>query len=475
MLPLCLAVRDGGSGERRLRALAQATGFAGLALQLALALFLPIWSWRSPITWWCFLLLASVLIPVAAVLPAQRALASAGAGQPLPLPPLARQPAPNGRALVGALAWIIAALVALGAARSPDFPRWFSPSVLTMLAAQGLAWLLITGVWRYMLLPLLAGIACFGNTRYSLDLSSHVQLVVVQAPALAWWWRRTVGSTVPWYPLPLWCLALLIASLRPSQLAVPVIAMAGLVALVELGLARFPREIRTRRHALAATRGRLTPFWPWYLRLKWRLDPVFGALERDSRPWGAVVDLGCGPGITAAIARLKPGTTGYCGIDLDLEKLEVARTMLDAMDCRLDGDWQLFRGRMPFPQALPARFDTILILDVLHYWPPPDQDALLRWARTGARVGAELLLREGAADAQGDAGLVEQGERFTTAIGLNPRVERLHFRTHDDLERALIGSGWSVVAREPCGSRNWLWRCQAAAAASSPAAVAGGL
>jgi SAM-dependent methyltransferase len=441
LLPVCLATRDGGSGERRLRAVSQATGLSGLAQQLALAACLPIWDWRSQAAWCGCLLVAAMIVPTAAVLAAQRPLAGSGPAQPLPLPPLPPLPMPNARALCGWLLWALVALVLVGVVRSPDFPRYFPPPLLAAIALQGAVWVLATGVWRFLLLPLLSAAACVSASVHRDTVSLFSLLIVVQAPALAWWWRRAVGSTVPWYPLPLWCLALLIAVIRPTDLLVPAATMLVLVALVELGLARFPREVRTPRQALAAARGRLAPFWHWYLRLKWRLDPVFAVLARDQRPWGEVLDLGCGPGITAAIAQLRHGTTGYCGIDLDLEKLEVARTVLAAMDRRLDATWRLFRGQMPFPQSLPARFDTVLLVDVLHYWPPGAQDALLRWARTGARADTQLMLRDGACDAQGGAGAVEQGERFTTAIGLNPRVAQLHFRTHDDLAHALEQSG----------------------------------
>ncbi len=87
------------------------------------------------------------------------------------------------------------------------------------------------------------------------------------------------------------------------------------------------------------------------------------------KPGMRVLDAGCGPGLATLIAAARTGTTGYLGVDLDLDKLLVARRSLRLAGRELDAVWRLRLDCLPMATPPAERFDTILVLDVLHYWP----------------------------------------------------------------------------------------------------------
>ncbi len=199
----------------------------------------------------------------------------------------------------------------------------------------------------------------------------------------------------------------------------------------------------------------LPPAWRWFTRLKQRLDPVWPLLRADPRPWGRVLDAGCGSGLGVVIAACRQGTTAWHGVDLDRRKLDVAAHLAarSGLPCRLTA------ARLPAADI--PRADTVLALDILHYWPADQQVALLRWLAAQLAPGGRLWLREGLADVEG-AAQVASGERFTTAIGLNPSGP-LHFPTAADLVAACAVAGLTVRQCLPAGAANRLYELEARA------------
>jgi SAM-dependent methyltransferase len=271
-------------------------------------------------------------------------------------------------------------------------------------------------------------------------------------PLLAWMAREAQGG-VPW-PVRFAATAVLAgtALLLPAWMPAAVIA-AG--ATLGIACCPFPRAIPG--HGLAAARRwlhRLEPWWRWHGLAKLALDPVYARLAGDGRPWGRVLDLGCGYGLGAALAAARDGTAAYHGIDLDRDKLLVARRLLRLAGHALDGAWRLEQAAAPLAQPPIGPFDTILLIDVLHYWPRPVQAAVLAQLHGLLADDGVLWLREGVAVA-GDAGTVARGERFTTWFGLNPRGA-LHFPDRDGLLALLAGCGFACAGIEPCGGENRL-------------------
>ncbi len=202
----------------------------------------------------------------------------------------------------------------------------------------------------------------------------------------------------------------------------------------------------------------LSPSWRWFTYAKLVCDPLYASLAADPRPWGRVLDLGCGSGLAAVVAARRSDVAMWLGIDLDARKIEVARQLLAATPGT--AHWQTLVAHLPLVSAIPsAPFDTVLALDILHYWPFSQQAELLAWMRAQVAPGGRLWLRDGASEAAGST-QVQRGERFTTAIGLNP-PSALFFRTTAEWEAAFVQAGFMVCSCQPSGAANRLWCLEA--------------
>jgi 2-polyprenyl-3-methyl-5-hydroxy-6-metoxy-1,4-benzoquinol methylase len=193
----------------------------------------------------------------------------------------------------------------------------------------------------------------------------------------------------------------------------------------------------------------LPPMWRWFAWCKLRWDPVFSQLAAKQRRFGRVLDVGCGFGVGAWLCARRGDTTAWTGVDLDRGKLRVASRLCG----RLRLPCTLHAARVPEFSSPSA--DTILALDMLHYWPPPDQLVMLRWLASQLAPGGVLYVRDGLREVDG-AGLVTAGERFTTAVGLNPR-QALHFLSEPEIRELFSQAGLVVAACQPSGGGNRLW------------------
>lgn len=199
---------------------------------------------------------------------------------------------------------------------------------------------------------------------------------------------------------------------------------------------------------------RQPPSWRWYHLTKWRCDPVYRQLVDDPLPWGDVLDLGCGSGLATAIAALRPDTTSYLGIDLDSDKLHLADSWLHELGADRSR-FQLRHTSAPLDPAPTQRFDTILLIDVLHYWPLDTQQALLGQASHLLSSSGRIILRDAVASSGGDTGRVGLGERFTTWLGLNPR-QIPHYLNEAAWQNLLAACALREIAQSESGGANRL-------------------
>ena len=428
----------------------RATGFAGLGLHFAALGALC--AGDRPALVAC-LALAAVLLPLLA------AVMAVPAHPRTPLPLMAERETPWSERLLLPMMLICSGLVGLPSASSPSGPAialsgWL-PSLLLIALLWGLATMRLA-VGIAALAGLVAGLAW----AKALHLDGRPQpllLGILQiAPLLLWRAREALGAP----PVAVAMAVLLVISvgvLVPGWQSAAVGAAGVAVALAllpELSSGRTDGPLATARRALTG----LDPYSRCYGRAKLSLDPLYRRLVAETRPWGRVLDLGCGPGLVAALAAGRADVTAYTGIDLDLDKLLIARRMLRRCDRPLSPDWRLVHAQLPLSAAPTQPFATVFLLDVLHYAPLATQRGVLAQARRYLADDGVLYLRDGLADAAGRTGRVGQGERFTTALGLNP-VGGLHFLDEAAM-RALLGdTGFSVVACEPCGGENRLWIC----------------
>jgi cyclopropane fatty-acyl-phospholipid synthase-like methyltransferase len=184
-------------------------------------------------------------------------------------------------------------------------------------------------------------------------------------------------------------------------------------------------------------------------------DPVFPALiDLALLPDNAsVLDIGCGRGLLAAWllaadamasegkwqAREKPPKNlRFRGIEL----IEREATCGNQALVHLYGDRVHLRAG-DMRSATIDSVDVVIILDVLHYVPLTDQDALLDRIRSALPEGGLLILRIGDA-ASGLRFKISQAVDICMALAQGHRLTRMWCRSLDEWMRALEHRGFAV-------------------------------
>src|SRR5262249_31809732 len=131
-------------------------------------------------------------------------------------------------------------------------------------------------------------------------------------------------------------------------------------------------------------------------------------------PLGDVLDIGAGRG-QLGLCLLELGhVQTLSGFDFDERKIKVARSAAGT-DARFDvGD---------ATASFEGSFDTILLIDVLHYLSVAEQNRLLLRATRMLRPGGRILIREADVAPGAKSGLTRALEHIATRVGYN-RVER---------------------------------------------------
>ena len=190
-----------------------------------------------------------------------------------------------------------------------------------------------------------------------------------------------------------------------------------------------------------------------FTRGKLRHDPVFRAiLARGLIPDCArLVDLGCGQGVLPAFlfaARAcyqegrwptawppPPRLASAFGVDLRRRAIAAGRVALGTRATVEVGDVR--------DAAIPP-CDVVVILDVLHYVPAPDQDRVLARCASALAPGGVLLARVGDADAGARAAITRLSDQAITL--LRGGWPRLHTRGLKSWIAAVERAGFGVDA-----------------------------
>ncbi|HEV8247129.1 MAG TPA: class I SAM-dependent methyltransferase, partial [Polyangiaceae bacterium] len=175
-----------------------------------------------------------------------------------------------------------------------------------------------------------------------------------------------------------------------------------------------------------------------YVAGKLRHDPVLSGIADLGLELGDTVDAGAGPGQLSLCLRELGLVRTLVGFDLDPRKVTLAEqaaggdasfTVADLADAEL-------------PEA-----DTVLLVDVLHYLPLGEQDALLERAARSLRPGGRLLLRD-ADKRPGISSLLTRGlEYLAAATGFHRSRSRLCFRPMAEVIARLEALGLHCVAQ----------------------------
>jgi SAM-dependent methyltransferase len=215
------------------------------------------------------------------------------------------------------------------------------------------------------------------------------------------------------------------------------------------------REFRTALVDAAAAPYRQAGRFAWHFaRGKVGSDPAFLALLRLGLvpPNARVLDLGCGQGLLASTlvaadalhtrgtwpAGWPPAPSGIRvhGVELMPRDVDRARRALGDRASVEQGDIR---------SATFDSVDAVVILDVLHYIPPADQEAVLVRVRHALSPGGVLLLRVGDA-AAGWPFKVSQGVDRVVTFVRGHRLGQLHCRPLREWIDLLTAIGFAVEA-----------------------------
>lgn len=174
----------------------------------------------------------------------------------------------------------------------------------------------------------------------------------------------------------------------------------------------------------------------WYAWFKYRLDPCYFNVAAQIPPHSFTVDLGTGLGMLPVVLALQGEGRQALGIEWDEKKTKVAtQVSLALKDVRIqEGD--------VLTCDIPA-CDVITLVDMLHYYQPEIQDALLERCVRALNPGGRLLVREADRTRTGTARWTRWVERQSTLLGWN-KGPSLFFRRPADLGECLKKLGCDV-------------------------------
>jgi SAM-dependent methyltransferase len=185
-----------------------------------------------------------------------------------------------------------------------------------------------------------------------------------------------------------------------------------------------------------------------YVRVKLLGDPIarlIADIAGDTPgALGDVLDIGTGRG-QLPILLLELGRAASArGIDWDRAKIEEARRAARAAGAGGDNPaapaLQFTDGDARSLALHPA--DTVLLIDLLHYFTLEEQDALVRRAALALRPGGRLLIREADTEQGLRSFITLLEERIFTGLRWN-RGERVRFRPAREIVAILASLGLS--------------------------------
>ena len=174
-----------------------------------------------------------------------------------------------------------------------------------------------------------------------------------------------------------------------------------------------------------------------YLYWKLKVDPLYRGLDAVIPETGTVLDLGSGHGLLAAILARKSRRRRVVGVDYDPDKVRVSQAAARAL-----GNLEFFAGDVR-TFDLPAA-DVVLLVDLLHYWPPETQRQIIGRAAAALADGGVLILRDAIPSPSLGHRVVAGAEAFAVAVGHN-RAGGLFFQARDFYLEAFASQGLELI------------------------------
>jgi 2-polyprenyl-3-methyl-5-hydroxy-6-metoxy-1,4-benzoquinol methylase len=131
-----------------------------------------------------------------------------------------------------------------------------------------------------------------------------------------------------------------------------------------------------------------------YVAAKLRTDPLYTALAETLRgPQLPLLDIGCGLGLLAFFLRAEGIEVPILGLDYDSRKIDSARRAIASFDGN-----NLTFSHHDARTGLPDHHGNVSILDILQFFTPDEQEALLKLAVSRVAPGGKLIIRSGLRD-----------------------------------------------------------------------------
>jgi SAM-dependent methyltransferase len=150
----------------------------------------------------------------------------------------------------------------------------------------------------------------------------------------------------------------------------------------------------------------------WYSLSKLAMDPLYedvGTLLGGNHP--PILDVGCGIGLMLHALRGSGIRSKYWGVDIDAEKIAIARRAL-LQDETTDVQFEVCDLRREFP----AHQGSVVLLDVLQYVEPASQHDLLVNASRCLSPEGIFIIRSGLDDGSLRASWTRINDRFGHAV-----------------------------------------------------------
>lgn len=180
-----------------------------------------------------------------------------------------------------------------------------------------------------------------------------------------------------------------------------------------------------------------------YVRTKLLSDPIarlIADIEGDrAGVLGEVLDIGTGAGQLPILLLELGRATEVRGVDWDEAKIK------DARHAAAQGEGgeaiaTFFRGDARTAELGEA--DTVMLIDLLHYFRIDEQDAILRRTAGAVRPGGRILVREADTEQGWRSAVTRVEEAIFTTLRFN-RGERVRFRPSSEITKILGELGFS--------------------------------
>lgn len=182
-----------------------------------------------------------------------------------------------------------------------------------------------------------------------------------------------------------------------------------------------------------------------HTRVRWWTAP-FEALEWDVPREGDVLEVGCGHGVFSTYLALTSPERRVLGIDIDAEKVALARTAVERLgpdECHLRIEHRP-AGDVP---RIAGGWQAIVFADVLYLTSREGRQELLAECVEALAPGGSLIVKEVDTRPRLKAALAQVQEFVSTRVIRITHGEEMDFPTADELESVLGDLGLATRAR----------------------------